>query len=183
MSMSPAQRGRFDPFPKAASPGWAGGAAARQPLEKQRKRERLLRPCWVRGAGSPLGRAAPAHSPRRQPREAFQASQCHAGLAFLFPKRCWTSRWASTGRNSDLAPGPEPRGQVGGSRDPLCVRPHCQAEGQCLGRTDQRGLGCPHPAAWQLPLPSRLAGAPRVRVPKQPALSECLFAIKQPKEE
>lgn len=145
MSMSPAQRGRFDPFPKATSPGWAGGAAARQPIEKQRKRERLLRPCWVRGAGSPLGRAAPAHSPRRQPREAFQASQCHAGLAFVSQRDVGHPAGHRQGATATwlLAPSPGARWGAAGT---LCV---------CVPTARQRGSVwvAQTRGAWAAPTP------------------------------
>lgn len=183
MSTSPVQRGRFDPFPKAASPGWAGGAAARQPLEKQRKGERLLCPCWVHGVGSPFSGAAPAHGPRRQPgRLARHPGAIRAWL--LFPKAVLDVPLGINREQQRLGSWPRAPGPGWGAAGTLCV---------CVPAPRQRGSSwipqtrgawaAPPPHAQQLPLPSRLAGAPRVRLPEQPALSECLFAIKQPKEE
>lgn len=67
------------------------------------------------------------------------------GLGFCFPKRCWTSRWASTGRDSDLAPGPEPQSRVGAAGT-LCV---------CVPAPRQRGSGwIPQTrGAWAAPPP------------------------------
>lgn len=98
------------------------------------------------------------------------------GLGFCFPKRCWTSHWASTGSNSDLAPGPEPQGQVGGSRDPLCVCPRSQAEGQRLDPTDQGGLGCPPPVPGSSRSPLALPVLPESGCRSSP---RCLSAYSQ----
>lgn len=176
------QRGRFDPFPKAASPGWAGGAAARQPLEKQRKGERLLCPCWVHGVGSPFSGAAPAHGPRRHPgRLSRHPGAIRAWL--LFPKAVLDVPLGINREQQRLGSWPRAPGPGGGQQGPsVCVSP-LPGRGAAAGSHRPGGPGLPPPHAQQLPLPSRLAGAPRVRLPEQPALSECLFAIKQPKEE
>lgn len=177
MSTSPVQRGRFDPFPKAASPGWAGGAAGEAA-------ERGTAPLSVLGAwcGVTLQRDCSCSRSPEAAREALQAPRCHLGLAFVSQSGAGHPTGHQQGATATWLLAPSPRAGWGQQGPSVCVSP-LPGRGAAAGSHRPGGPGLPPPCARQLPLPSRLAGAPRVRLPEQPALSECLFAIKQPKEE
>lgn len=171
------------PLPKGCKPrlGWrsccsaAAGEAA----------ERVTAPLSVLGAWCGVTLQWGCSCPRspEASREALQAPRCHSGLAFVSQSGAGRPAGHQQGATATWLLALSPRARWGAAGTLYVCVPAPRQRGSSWIPQTRGAWAAPHPRAQQLPLPSRLAGAPRVRLPEQPALSECLFAIKQPKEE
>lgn len=171
------------PLPKGCKPrlGWrsccsaAAGEAA----------ERGTAPLSVLGAwcGVTLQQGCSCPRSPEASREALQAPRCHSGLAFVSQSGAGRPAGHQQGATATWLLALSPRARWGAAGTLYVCVPAPRQRGSSWIPQTRGAWAAPHPRAQQLPLPSRLAGAPRVRLPEQPALSECLFAIKQPKEE
>lgn len=157
------------PLPKGCKPwlGWRSccSAAAGEAAERGTAPLSLLG-VWC---GVTLQRGCSCPRSPEAAREALQAPRCHSGLAFVSQSGAGRPTGHQQGATATWLLAPSPRARLGGSRDPLCVCPHSQAEGQRLDPTDQGGLGCSPPPCPAAPAPlspcwcspSQAAGAAR----------------------